>query len=276
MTNEEKHRLLEGVDDIPELLGAGVAFIHSGRTEMLRESQHSSGLRTLVIIEELTRDQVISNADHSQGTRWHKMKIGKELVGAGFAVPSTILAGWTAADAGILFASITEASFIVAAGALLASFQLGVQIGRAINEVIDPRDNERLDTVEWWKTSMEVLDVVGLLMDLKGLPENVSKVAAWRRATNKPLTELFAPLTRQQRKQFAKGLALEAEKISSSKEFKALVRAGKIPTILPQQKITRQLQKALLETVNSAFDFGKSNADGAIHQLRVHIAQGGA
>jgi hypothetical protein len=191
-------------------------------------------------------------------------------------VPSTILAGSIAAEAGVLFAAVTEATFVVAAGAVLASFQFGVKIGRVINEVIDPSANARLDSTEWWETTTEVLDVVGLVMDLAGLPESVGKVAKWRKITGKPLTEFFKPLSRPQRKQFARELAREVEKAQSNKQFKALVRAGKIPSILPQQQITRELQKALLETVNSVLDVGKSGRDGVIHLYLVHIAQEGS
>lgn len=274
MTNAKQRALFEGIDDIPELAGSGVVAIDDGAAEILRPSSHLSGLKTYVVIEVVgDRSSAGSGASPSH---WHKQKIVPELVGAGLEVPSTILAGSIAAEAGMLFAAVTEATIVVAAGAVLASFQLGVKIGRVINEVIDPSANARLDSIEWWRTTTEVLDVVGLLMDLKGLPENLGKVTKWRRITGKPLTEFFKPLSRQERKQFARELAREVEKAQSNKQFKALVRAGKIPSILPAQQINRELQKALLETVNSALDVGKSSRDGVIRHYLIHLGQEGA
>ena len=68
----------------------------------------------------------------------------------------------------------------------------------------------------------------------------------------------------QQSKQFARELAREAHKLSSDKQFKTLFRAGKIPSTLAQRGMIRQLQKTLLESVTSTFDFHKRAADGAI------------
>ncbi len=270
MTSDEKRELFDGIDDIPALEGSGVVVVDSGESELVRPSAHSSGLRTYVVIERAQQKDLVEKAP-----RWHKQRIGPELLGAGLEIPSTILAGSVAAEAGVLFAAVTEATFVVAAGALMASFQFGVKIGRVINEVIDPSANERLDSTEWWQTTTEALDVLGLLVDIASLPQNLKKVAAWRKATGKPLAEFYKPLSRQERKEFARELAREVEKVQSNKQFKVLVRAGKIPSILSQQQITRELQRALLETVNSALDVGKSARDGAIHTYFVHIAQEG-
>jgi len=276
-----KLELFRLVDEQAELEGAGVGYIGDGACYLLRPSQHISGLSTYMVLEETTYVSMpgLRPAPPPPSKNVKSSGASRELIGVGINCTAAVLAG-AAATAGAAASPLTGGAsgiitLVAGAAALASAAQCGISIGRVIIELADPGSaDEYLDREEWYQWSSNILDAVSLAGVIAGSPaayENIAKIIQVRRVTGKGIAEILRGLSRQERKLIARELAQASENLSN-KQWKTLVRAGKLPKIYSRTAINATVLEQLLGNVSSVLTVYGSSRMGDI-ALIVHVIQ---
>lgn len=273
-------QLFEDIDAIPALEGVGVGYMDGMSCRVLRLAAHGSGFGTWVILEE-TEFVARSNGTPpppSPSKNAKSSRIRKELISAGINCTGAVLAG-AAASAGVAATPVTGGAsaivtLVAGAAALASAAQCGLGIGRVVMEIADPGWTEELDNEDWYGAASNVLDAVnlaGIVVGAPGAYQSLAKILQMKKVTGKSVAALLKGLTRQERKAVAKELAKAAEQLSN-KQWKQLVRAGKLPKIYSQKAINATVVETLLSRVSDVLSLYGSQDSGNI-ALLVHVVQ---
>ncbi|HYL97882.1 MAG TPA: hypothetical protein VEZ90_02925 [Blastocatellia bacterium] len=265
-------RLAHDIDRIDELRGSGLVYIDDFSSRLLRPSQHSSGLETLVIIEDRRVATSPSQTSAPPVADHHGHSITSELVGMGLSCGSAVLSGTAllGEGAGTPFTEGLSAIPIPLTWAAFtaSTLQCVNSVGRVISLSVNPTSLDQLDSSTWYKTTSEVLDVISLADAPVALGEAGKAIMLLRRSTGRPFFDLLKGMSRMERKRLAQELAFATGDARSGKQFKALVRDGKLPSIFSQTSIDRGIRIRLMDAVGSGLDITSSSRDGAINDTR--------
>ena len=280
-----KSELYALIDSYPELEGAGVGYVGDSHCEVLRASAHLTGIPTYIILEE-TEYVPISAPEGDfrpmapkSGKNARTSGLSKQLVGAGINCGSAILTGM-AATAGAAAAPVTGGAsgiitLIAGAAALASAAQCGISIGLVMVELSNPGDAEEyFESEEWYQWTSNILDGVNLVGIVAGAPgsfKSLSKILKMRNTTGKTIVQILRGLNGKERKVIAEELAKASQQLSN-KQWKRLVRAGKLPKIYTNSAIKATLKEQLLSNISNVLDIYDSNRGGNVGYL-VHILQ---
>ena len=282
-SQESKNQLFNTIDAIPELSGGGLGYLDGKSCRVLRKSQHVSGFDTYVVLEETPyvpiSDENSSPKPPPASRNVKSSHVRKELISAGLNCGSAVLAG-AAATAGVAAAPVTGGAstfltLVAGAAALASAAQCGISIGRVIIEIAEPGSTEEyFDNEDWYKWTSGILDAVNLAGIVAGSPgaySSIAKIVKMRQVTGKGLVEIIRGLSRAERKILARELADASGKISN-RQWKQLVRAGKLSKIFTQSAISKTVLEQLTGRVGDIMSLYGSAADGDI-SLIVHLIQ---
>ena len=276
MTNEEQFHLFDAIDGIPELQGAGVGYVGDGQCKVLRQTQHISGFDTWIILEtmETPNDGVLAVAQKAPSP---KPTFFKDLLSAGINCCSAVLTGAAtateAAAAPVTGGGSLALAYITGAGALATSLQCGLSVGRIVDYFIDPDLTAYLDSDDWYNSANDLLDYIAIAGAAASLGQAAQGLIRLQKASGKPFKEMLKGMSRAERKRLARELA-EYAGTKSNQQFKALVRAGKLPSIYSQKSVDLALRKMVLDGVSSALTYAGSATSGVIREkYLVYIVQ---
>jgi hypothetical protein len=255
-------RLIKAVDQIPDLRGAGIAYIGNGQCTLVRDSDHQSGLRTYVVFQQIERTGLspvsafpastsrtaAPNQDRVAST------VGTELrraaLDCGGVVFSAMLAGGSTV-ALPLTGGFSSVGLAIASSALVAtSLRCGMSVGRLWNAGNSPDANRILDNSDWYSVTGTVIDALDAADAAHSGLRLIGKYKALRKATSKPIAELLREAPRADRKRIAEEMAKFTGEASSRRSFLRLVRQGKIPQLYQVRQIRMEVAKSLLEAAN--------------------------
>jgi hypothetical protein len=287
-TDVELNAFYEQLDAIPALRGAGVAYAGGGMSIVLRPSQHVSGLQTFVVLQE---DETLESTLGPPGADASAVAPGAdappvpapsdiavELLGLGLNCGGAVLSG-TVVYGGIAAAPLTGGastvlSFMGDAAFYATAAQCLISVRRSYDMVFNRGEWDRwIDSQSWYPWVSYSLDAVSL----GGAAESAFLVrrayAALKRASGRPLSEVFAGLTRAERKQLTKELIRMQRPGISNKGVKELIRIGEFPARFSATAIDAALHKELRDAISATLAFTGSGATGIVHKLYVYVFQ---
>src|SRR5688572_1517869 len=201
MADIDQSRLFADLDRLPELKGIGVARVGDGTSQVLRPSQHSSGLNTYLVIERTAHSTPMVMQPGSAEAR-----LRGELVGLGLNCGAVVLsivavglAPKTLGGSAVLYYAAIAATGTDAA-------QCGNSIGRAVNELIDPVRNDSLDANVWYRRVADVLDVISLIDAFTSLPDQVKGLIRSSKSSGRPFARMLKEMDGPQSKRLGREL----------------------------------------------------------------------
>jgi hypothetical protein len=276
MTKAEEFRLFAAVDTIPELNGAGIGYVGDGQCLVIRKSAHLSGMETYVVIE-ITELAAEEKPASKMPNKLQDSSLMKEFVVMGINCTGAVLAG--IATAGETAAAPVTAGaslmlvYVTATATVAGSLQCGISIGRVVDSFIDPKLTTTLDSIEWCKTTADVLDWIGVVGAVASLGQAAQAVIRLQKTSGRSFQEILRGMNRAERKRLARDLADYAG-TKSNREYKALVRAGKFPAIFSQTQVKLALKNQLLNSISAALGLSGSASTGVLRRgYLVYITQ---
>ena len=257
-------RRIHAVDQIPDLRGAGIAYIENGGCRLVRDSNHQSGLRTYVVFQQVERTRLSlvsafpSSATPTDATNQDRVAstVGTELrrasLDCGGVVFSAMLAGGSTLAIPVtgVFSSVGLA---IASSALVATtLRCRMSVGRLWNAGKSPDANRILDNSEWYSVTGTVTGAPDTAEAAHSGLQLIAKYQALHKPTSKPIAELLREASRADRKRIAEEMAKFRGEASSRRTFLRLVRQGKTPKLYEVRQIRMEVANRLLEAANDA------------------------
>jgi hypothetical protein len=281
----EQLELFDAIDSIMELRGAGVGYDGDGMCQELRPSNHSSGLATYVVLQELDAPPVRRSAappPPPAHTQTFMQRYGRELIGTALSCAGAGLSIAAVGAEGLATPVSGGTSLILlsptVAAAAASSAQCGISLGRIFNSVVAPDNNELLDSSEGFQTLSTALDLIALggtalsaaptLRQLLQIQKNAKMVGGIRQALRAAVRKMSA----QERQALAKEMEEVLDKSADATARQALVRgirAGKFPGVFNRgvisQALRRKLAKvALINAGSASLTVGGSTAPAVL------------
>jgi hypothetical protein len=200
-SGEQFNRFFRKLDAIPELRGAGVAYVGDRASTVMRPSVHTSGLLTYVILSEVDDDEKIAPI---AGTS-PPPSLGAELVGLGLNCGSAVLA-WSVVVGSTAAVPITGGSSLaltaIVYGATGAST---LQCANSILRAVDIGFNDAewmtaLESEEWYGWAGSICDGLALLGVGASASVTLRTVVTIRKASSRSWAEILKGLNRAERK----------------------------------------------------------------------------
>ena len=288
----QKNAIIEAVDSVEGLEGAGVGLIASFSCEVLRESDHDSGLLTYVIVEEIATVAASTTIKSSSAAAVvaarapHAGHQFREYLGATFACGAMVASGWAIGIETLstpLTGGASAALIYITAPALAASAtQCGLSLGRIFNAHFDPDANRILDSSAWYEVTSDVLEGLQFIDIAHSGYETAKLCIALRRSSGRPFKEILKGLKREERKRLAEEMArlTSKENIATRKRFLQLVEQGKFSKIYSRKQVHGMLWDNLKTSIASAITLGGSamppelaSSSGLVNKYIIHLTQ---
>lgn len=265
INENSKRQLIKAVDEVPELSGAGIGFVGMGQCTVLRESAHSSGLSTYVMVAEdqnavdsaagspvpgqvntlapRQADPVPANANWGG----ELMKAGKDC--GGVVLDAVVAGGAVLAEP--VSAGFSTLPLIIASSALVASsLKCGLSTGRLVNLWASRADANRiLDNSGWYEVTGNLIEGIELADAARSGMEVTKKYIALRNATRTPMVQLLKAANRSERKAIAQEWARFTGEAPSRRTFIRMVRQGRIPKMFTQKQVRTELLKGFVNAL---------------------------
>ena len=274
----QQTRLERAIDSIPEFRGAGLGFFSEGRYQSVRNSNHATGLHTVIVFEERTRS---TSGGSNQAPSY---RFVPELAGAGLNCLGMVLSG-LAVGAETLGAPLTAGSsagllFVTVPVASASALQCGLSLGRVSNSIFAPESNQNLDSAEWYTKTSTILDAIALADAARGAGEVSRAVIQLRKSSSRPFVDILRSMTHPERKQLAEEIGRYTTHAATRRQFLNMVRSGKLAKVLTQQAVNAFLREKLLTAIGGALAVGGSalpksvsTTSGLVNEYVVHVLQ---
>ncbi|CAM3634695.1 hypothetical protein D3C81_310290 [compost metagenome] len=228
-------KLFAAIDADPGIVGAGVVYIDADyNIIILREFQPlCSVLPKRVILRETKKyltpaqflDQLRNNPRES--------RVIAEALSASVACVSAWL-GWSVVFSGTVAVPFTAGVSAVlvpigAAAAAASSAQCLIGVQRVFNEVLDPAENDRLDSLEWYRNMSSMLEAVSLLGAGVSGATTIKYLQLRKATTGRSWNDLSQRLSRQQRKALTDELLKLKHPSLTAKQLRLKQSLGELP-----------------------------------------------
>jgi hypothetical protein len=263
-------KLIKAVDQMPDLRGAGIAYIGNTRCTLVRHSDHQSGLRTYVVFQQVERTGLSlvsafpSSASRTAAPNPDRVastvgaELGRAALDCGGVVFSAMLAGGSTLALPVT-GGFSSVGLAIASSALVAtSLRCGMSVGRLWNAGNSPDANRILDNSGWYSVTGTVIDALDTADAAHSGLQLIGKYKALRKATSKSIGELLREAPRADRKRIAQEMAKYTGEASSRRSFLRMVRQGKIPKLYEVRQIRMEVAKSLLEAANDTTTLTRS------------------
>lgn len=262
------------VDVIPELRGAGVAYVGDRASIVMRPSVHTSGLQTFVILAEAdARDGVPS----SGGTN-PPPSLTAELIGLGLNCGSAVLAWSVVVGSGAavpITGGASAAVTVLSWGATAASTaQCFNSVVRSVDVAVNDGEwTTQLDSEDWYNWAGRVLDGASLVGAGLSATATLRAIRAVRASSGRAWKEVLQGLNRAERKRLTKEIIRMQNASMSNAQLKALIRSGTFPARFAASQIQSALFRQLRDSISATLSFVGSATSGNVKALYVSIYQ---
>lgn len=270
-------RLFAAIDADPSIVGAGVVYIDAEfNVVTLREFKPICSIKPKrIILREAQKyiapaqfaDQVKNNPRES--------RLVGEAVNTTLSCAGAIL-GWIVVFSGTIAVPFTAgASLVVTAiGATAASAstaQCVVGGVRAYNELNDPSANDDMDSEDWYRYAMPVLDAASLLGAGTSTLTTLKLLQARKISTGRSWYELSKGLTRQQRKALTKELLTLKDPSLTNKLLKLRQRSGTLTKRYTATQINHATVTQIRDSLGAAIGLTGSSLSGNLKTIAVGL-----
>jgi hypothetical protein len=267
------------VDTIPALRGAGLAYVGNNICIATRDSRHSSGLKTFVVVKE---GQITASEAKAKMAAPPSM-MTEELVGLGLncsaaAVGALAIAG-SGAAVPFTFGTSGAVSYAIAFGTVATFIQCGDSMVRTISVAANQEAWIRELDTQWWYESMSKLCDVASMAAVGATATKAVFFGQLMRssaAATKSWMQMLKRLTVSERKKLTKEVVRYVyPKVKDGKEFRQAKAALKFPQILSQADIDKEIQRQLGNAVGTAFDIASNDTltKGKVKSYLVNVWQ---
>jgi hypothetical protein len=271
-TGQELKQFFFKVDQIPELRGAGVGYVGDGICDVLRDSHHSSGLQTFVVIKATDIDTSPSPSAVAQPS------LALELAGLGLNCAGAVLS-WGAFVGEV--AAVPVSGGTTAALSLLTWTAAGATSLQCLNSIVRSYDvavqggewTVWLDSHDFYVDAAYILDGISLAGAAAAGAATVRTVLALERATGRELPDILKGLSRAERKRLTQEIIRMQRPGISNSVMKSLIRAGTFPTRFASTEITQALFGQLRDAISATLAFGSSATSGVLRLIYVDVFQ---
>lgn len=271
ISNENISSLFSRIDQIPELIGAGLLYMDNNYTSIkIRPTKRKDNL--MVFLREVNPfDQMITIANAASNR-----KVILELVYAGLSCTGAAL-GYVAMTAEGLAAPVSLGSSsllipITTAATLASTASCGVYAGRVINNATDNSAyNDYLDDNVVFGRVMIALDIIslaGVVTSFKSSTTLIKQLTS-KNMSRQALFKRWKTMPRADRKKLFREILEVENRNLNKKEIKAILRTMDAPKIFSQAQVRKAMIGELTGAIGSAFSASASAADGAFKNLAV-------
>ncbi|MAZ09039.1 MAG: hypothetical protein CMN90_05120 [Sutterellaceae bacterium] len=266
ITPQIRQKILQSTNSVVELRPLGVVLAIDGSAEVLREPHTASVQNQYIVVDVKTGKPEVS---------------GREVLaeGAMTAINCTaaVVAGIVTlgGGAGAPFSGGASLAVSTVAGAatLATALSCGNSSVRTINALFFPGENQVLDNMPSYKTTLQVLDGVSLL----GVGASAFAARRAIKVLSNAGVNIPAALTGHINRQQAALLTKEMIKLRrpnvSNGELKKLIRSGKEPKRYSRQEISLGALKSLKDSIAAGLSFLSSTLDGNIKEISIYIVE---
>jgi hypothetical protein len=259
------NKLFRVIDADPAIVGAGVVFIDSDfNVVTLREFQPiCSVVVKRVVLREAPRHMRELEFHRNLLSSVRESKLVMEAAGAVLACGGAYLS-WKVVYGGAMAAPFTGGiSLVVSVTGVVAAaagtLQCGVNVLRVAVELFDPNWLDKVDSAEWYKAVMALLDGITLAGASLSVYSTIRYVLATKAVTHKGYRDLLGGLSRQER------LALTTEIQKYRKETFGL------PRRYSNSEIKQQTYTQLRDVLAGATSLGGSLVSGNLKPIAVAV-----
>lgn len=275
LSQSEASRMVAAIGRIRQLRGVGIGFVGRGMSQVLRQPATPSGFQTWIILRE--RELPTPSSGPPAPLTQAESQIGSELLNMGLSCGAMVAAG-AASATGVAAAPVTGGAslaitVLVWAGAVATAAQCGIATGRVINELLDPRANDILDSEPWVQRSSQILDAISLAGGVASLGQAAQAAIRLGRTSGRPLRQILQGMNRAERRRLAQDIARYTNQATTRRQFIRMARQGRIPSIFTRQQVGRAVQEQLLSAISSALGITGSASSGVVREVVVHVVE---
>jgi hypothetical protein len=258
-------RLFAAIDADPRIVGAGVVYIDDRfNVFVLREFQPiCSKVPKKVILHEAPRYTAPQQFANQVKEDRKRARIIGEAVNTTLSCAGAVISWFvviTGSAAIPVSGGLSTAAVVVAYSAAVASTAQCVVGGtRTVMEVQDPSFNDRLDSEEWYQTTMQVLDGVALAGAATSALTALRFVNTTRAASGKSMREVLRGLNRQERRR----LTDELLQMNNPALTPALRKLRQVAGSMPRRISNTEIRKITLNHIHDAIGAGVSVSGSA-------------
>ncbi|WP_454867435.1 NAD synthetase [Pseudomonas farris] len=270
-------RLFAVIDADPGIVGAGVVYIDAEfNVVTLREFKPICSIRPKrIILREAQKyiapaqfaDQVKNNPRES--------RLVGEAVNTTLSCAGAIL-GWIVVFSGTIAVPFTAGASLVvtaigATAAAASTAQCVVGGTRTYNELNDPSANDDMDSEDWYRYAMPVLDAASLLGAGASTLTTLRLLQARKVSTGRSWYELSKGLTRQQRKALTKELLTLKDPSLTNKLLKLRQRSGALAKRYTATQINHATVTQIRDSLGAAIGLTGSSLAGNLRTIAVGL-----
>jgi len=198
LSQSESRQIVAAIERIRPLRGAGIGFEGRGMSQVLRYPDTPPGFQTWIILRE--RQLPVPSSGPPAPPTQAESQLGWELLNMGLSCGAMVAAG-AASASGVAAAPVTGGASLAItvltwAGAVATAAQCGIATGRVINELIDPRANDILDSDPWVQRTTQIIDVVSVAGGVASLGQAAQAAVRLSRASGRPLRQIIQGMNR--------------------------------------------------------------------------------
>lgn len=248
-------KLYADIDADPAIVGAGVVYIDADfNVVTLREFKPLCSIRPKRIILREAKPYIAPEqfAQQVQNDP-RESRLLSEAVNATLACSGALL-GWIAVIGGSVTVPFTGGASLIISAIGAASLGAGTAqcangVYRVRNELVRPEINDRLDSNEWYTTTLDVLDVASLL-GIAATGATAARLLYMRKTmTGRSFNQSLQNLNRQERKRLTEELLALRHPELTSKLLKLQQRSGVLPKRYSATEISAAFKIKLSETL---------------------------
>ncbi|MBT9303541.1 MULTISPECIES: NAD synthetase [Pseudomonas] len=270
-------RLFAAIDADPSIVGAGVVYIDADfNVVTLREFKPICSIRPKRLILREAQKYIAPAQFANQVTNNpRESRLVGEAVNTTLSCAGAIL-GWIVVFSGTVAVPFTGGASLVVTGigataAAASTAQCVVGGMRTINELNDPAANDDMDSEDWYRYAMPVLDAASLLGAGASTLTTLRLLQARKVTTGRSWYELSKGLTRQQRKALTKELLSLKDPSLSNKLLKLRQRSGELTKRYSATEINHATVTQIRDSLGAAIGFTGSALSGNIRTVAVGL-----
>ncbi len=148
-----------------------------------------------------------------------------------------------------------------------------VSVVRTYNALIDPNENETLDNMPAYQTTMTVVDGISLLGVGASAAATVKVIGMMKRTGVTIKSAKNGIVSRQARSRLARENVLNSQPGISNGKLKKLIRSGEMPKRIQSGAISAGTVHALRDSIAAGLSFLASALDGNVRRMSIYIVR---
>jgi len=270
-------KLFAAIDADPGIVGAGVVYIDERfNVFVLREFQPiCSIVPKKVILREAPRYTAPAQYAEQIKNSPRESRVVGEAVGTTLACAGAVI-GWFVVLSGTVavpFSAGASAAVTVIAYSAATASTAQCLIGgtRPVLELRDPSFNDRLDSEEWYQTTMTILDGVSLAGVGASALTTARLINMTRATTGKGTRDVLRGLSRQERRKLTDELLRLQHPTLSTQLVRLRQLAGELPKRISNTEIRQATLHQIRDSLGATLGFAGSAYSGNVKSIAVGL-----